>query len=265
MKGKHLVELLITKLSSSNTQKLDQNQSVLSNSYPPPLVPIDRPMHLRTNLVRPTTYHLLHRRSPTSIKNPHSQPPSRRSMSTSTLLSLIPEDAWDSHMHVFSPEALSPDQQRRSAYVPPEATVPQALGVLGRLGQGRGQGQRQGRDAGTGSEAEAEAGKGKSLRMCIVQPSIYGVDNDLTLSGVGELNVQRARPGSSSSSGVGSGSGTGSGENTIDGVSGGCAVVEIDPDDCPKEVLEGMHKRGSRGVRLVFFSVFLFGESYIDL
>jgi hypothetical protein len=61
-------------------------------------------------------------------------------------------------MHIFSPDALPASKLASLPYTPPEATIPQAIDVLGKIGKG--------------------------LRMCVVQPSVYGVDNEVTIGGV---------------------------------------------------------------------------------
>lgn len=105
--------------------------------------------------------------------------------------SLIPTGAWDSHMHLFDPASL-PEKAGRS-YVPPEATAQQAETVLGKV----------------------------TPNMCIVQPSIYGTDNRVTLQGVKDLGIHRA-----------------------------CAVIELDPDHTTKQMMQDWHAAGARGVRV---------------
>jgi hypothetical protein len=65
-------------------------------------------------------------------------------------------------MHVF-PDADHPTLKgKKMPYVPPPATIPQAIDVLGPVAKG--------------------------LKMCIVQPSVLAVDNSITLDGVKELD-----------------------------------------------------------------------------
>lgn len=57
--------------------------------------------------------------------------------------------------------------------------------------------------------------------MCIVQPSIYGTDNSVTLAGVKERG----------------------------GIEMGCAVVELDPVNTSVDQMKEFHAAGARGVR----------------
>jgi predicted TIM-barrel fold metal-dependent hydrolase len=126
-------------------------------------------------------------------------------------LSLIPASAWDAHMHIFSPDALPASKLASLPYTPPEATIPQANDVLGKIG--------------------------KRLRMCVVQPSVYGTDNEVTIGGVEALGKM---PRSTED------------EGDSDGAVGawvGCAVVELDVKNTIGEMLQTYHERGVRGVR----------------
>lgn len=114
-------------------------------------------------------------------------------------LSSIPAGAWDSHMHVFDPAAIPPSDNPR-AYVPPEATAEQACQALLAV----------------------------TPRMCVVQPSIYGTDNSVTLKGLAD--IQKGGGGH------------------------GCAVVELDPATTSSEEIQKLHDAGARGVRVNFVS-----------
>jgi hypothetical protein len=114
-------------------------------------------------------------------------------------------------MHIFSPDALPASKLASLPYTPPEATTPQAIDVLGEIGKG--------------------------LRMCVVQPSVYGVDNEVTIGGVEALGkMPRASDGEGDSRGA-------------VGAWRGCAVVELDVKNTSGEMLQTYHERGVRGVR----------------
>lgn len=83
----------------------------------------------------------------------------RRTMTTAhraSLLSLIPPNSIDSHMHVFEPTLFPLPPSTNPAYVPPTAPIAEAIKVLG----------------------------GYTPRMVVVQPSTYGIDNSCQLDGV---------------------------------------------------------------------------------
>lgn len=137
-----------------------------------------------------------------------------RTMSSSKpdpALSLIPVSSWDAHMHIFSPDALPASKLASLPYTPPEATIPQAIDVLGKIGKG--------------------------LRMCVVQPSVYGVDNEVTIGGVEALGKMRR-----------STEDEGDSHGAV-GAWRGCAVVELDVKNTSGEMLQTYHERGVRGVR----------------
>ena len=114
-------------------------------------------------------------------------------------------------MHIFSPDALPASKLASLPYTPPEATIPQAIDVLGKIGKG--------------------------LRMCVVQPSVYGTDNEVTIGGVEALGkMPRASEGEGDSHGA-------------VGAWRGCAVVELDVKNTSGEMLQTYHERGVRGVR----------------
>ena len=102
-----------------------------------------------------------------------------------------PPGATDCHCHVFGPYDRYPLSPGRS-YTPPEASVAQYLGMLDTIGLSR---------------------------TVIVQPSVYGTDNAVTLDAVGEIGLGRAR-----------------------------AVVVVD-EACGEAELSAMAERGARGVR----------------
>ena len=93
-------------------------------------------------------------------------------------------------------------------------------------------------------------GSGVGTRMCIVQPSVYGVDNTVTLDGLKDLNLARSSA---------QGRDPGRSEHDDDDhdheeevvTAGGCAVVELDPGETSETMLMDLHKRGARGVRYV--------------
>jgi predicted TIM-barrel fold metal-dependent hydrolase len=97
-------------------------------------------------------------------------------------------------MHIFSPSALSESKLSKLPYDIPKATIPQAMSLLSEV----------------------------APKMCIVQPSIYGSDNTVTLDGLKELREKGG---------------------------GGCAVVELDVRNVTGEMMEEFHKNGVRGVR----------------
>jgi predicted TIM-barrel fold metal-dependent hydrolase len=102
-----------------------------------------------------------------------------------------PPGATDCHCHVFGPYDRYPLSPGRS-YTPPEASVAQYLEVLGTIGLSR---------------------------TVIVQPSVYGTDNAVTLDAVDAIGPHRAR-----------------------------AVVVVDEGSGAAE-LAAMAARGARGVR----------------
>lgn len=102
-----------------------------------------------------------------------------------------PSDATDCHCHVFGPFDRYPLSPGRS-YTPPEASVAQYLDMLGTIGL---------------------------FRTVIVQPSIYGTENAVTLDAVDAIGLDRAR-----------------------------AVAVVD-DGFGAAELEAMAARGARGVR----------------
>lgn len=97
-------------------------------------------------------------------------------------------------MHVFDPAAIPPSDKPR-AYVPPKATAEQARAAL----------------------------LPYTPRMVVVQPSIYGTDNSVTLKGLSEIGL-------------------------------GCAVVELDPYSTSSDEMQRLHAAGARGVRVNFVS-----------
>src|SRR3712207_3550287 len=76
-----------------------------------------------------------------------------------------PPNATDCHCHVFGPYDRYPLSPGRS-YTPPEASVAQYLDMLGTIGLSR---------------------------TVIVQPSIYGTENAVTLDAVDAIGLDRAR------------------------------------------------------------------------
>jgi predicted TIM-barrel fold metal-dependent hydrolase len=102
-----------------------------------------------------------------------------------------PAGSTDCHFHIFGPHARYPLSPGRS-YTPPEALVEQYLALAATLG---------------------------IERMVVVQPSIYGTDNECTLDAVARFGKDRAR-----------------------------AVVVID-DQATPHALRRMHEAGARGVR----------------
>ena len=103
----------------------------------------------------------------------------------------VPPGATDRHCHVFGPFDRYPLSPGRS-YTPPEASVAAYLDMLGTIGLSR---------------------------TVIVQPSIYGTENAVTLDAVEAIGLHRAR-----------------------------AVVVVDESAGAAE-LEAMAARGARGVR----------------
>ena len=92
----------------------------------------------------------------------------KRSIVTSTstekpTLKLIPEDAWDSHMHVLS---LSYPRLPEIPYEAHEATLEEARAALSRV---------------------------KIPNMVLVQPSIYGNDNSCLLDALKQIGPKRGR------------------------------------------------------------------------
>jgi len=102
-----------------------------------------------------------------------------------------PEGAVDCHMHIFGPYDRYPLSPGRS-YTPPEASVAQYRHMLATIGLSR---------------------------TVVVQPSIYGTENAVTLDAVAALGPDRAR-----------------------------AVVVVD-DGIDEAALRAMDRRGARGVR----------------
>jgi len=102
-----------------------------------------------------------------------------------------PALSCDCHFHIFGPFEQYPMSAGRS-YTPPEALVPQYLQVAEALG---------------------------IQRMVVVQASIYGTDNAVTLDAISQFGLDRAR---------------------------GVAVVDDSFDDA---ALRRMHEQGIRGVR----------------
>ncbi|MBD0270705.1 MAG: amidohydrolase family protein [Acetobacteraceae bacterium] len=102
-----------------------------------------------------------------------------------------PPGATDCHCHVFGPYDRYPLSPGRS-YTPPEASVAAYLGMLDTIGLSR---------------------------TVVVQPSVYGTDNAVTLDAVGEIGPHRAR-----------------------------AVVVVD-DGFGAAELAAMAERGARGAR----------------
>lgn len=102
-----------------------------------------------------------------------------------------PAGGVDCHMHIFGPYDRYPLSPGRS-YTPPEASIAQYQAMLGTIGLSR---------------------------TVVVQPSIYGTDNAVTLDAVAALGMDRAR-----------------------------AVVVVD-DAVDAAALREMDRRGARGVR----------------
>lgn len=102
-----------------------------------------------------------------------------------------PANGTDCHMHIFGPYDRYPLSPGRS-YTPPEASVAEYLDMLGTLGLSR---------------------------TVVVQPSIYGTENAVTLDAVEAIGPDRAR-----------------------------AVVVVD-ESFDAAALRAMHRRGARGVR----------------
>lgn len=102
-----------------------------------------------------------------------------------------PADSTDCHCHIFGPYDRYPLSPGRS-YTPPEAPIADYLDMLGTIGV---------------------------HRTVIVQPSIYGTENAVTLDAVEAIGRDRAR-----------------------------AIVVVDDGTGP-EALRAMDRRGARGVR----------------
>jgi predicted TIM-barrel fold metal-dependent hydrolase len=102
-----------------------------------------------------------------------------------------PANGTDCHMHIFGPYDRFPLSPGRS-YTPPEASIAMYQEMLATIGLSR---------------------------TVVVQPSIYGTDNEVTLDAVERLGLDRAR-----------------------------AVVVVDASITPAELAE-MDRRGARGVR----------------
>ncbi len=102
-----------------------------------------------------------------------------------------PPDSTDCHMHIFGPYDRYPLSPGRS-YTPPEASIAMYEEMLATIGL---------------------------RRTVVVQPSIYGTENAVTLDAVAALGLDRAR-----------------------------AVVVVDDAVTPAELAE-MDRRGARGVR----------------
>ena len=100
-------------------------------------------------------------------------------------------------------------------------------------------------------------GSGVGTRMCIVQPSVYGVDNTVTLDGLKDLNLARSPvqdrdPGRNNNDDDDDDDHDDDHDHEEEEVTaGGCAVVEIDPGVTSETMLMDLHKRGARGVRYV--------------
>ncbi len=102
-----------------------------------------------------------------------------------------PADATDCHMHIFGPYDRYPLSPGRG-YTPPEASVAAYEALLATLGL---------------------------RRTVVVQPSVYGTENAVTLDAVAAFGMDRAR-----------------------------AIVVVDHAVTPDD-LRAMHDRGARGVR----------------
>jgi len=102
-----------------------------------------------------------------------------------------PANSADCHMHIFGPYDRYPLSPGRG-YTPPEASIAQYLEMLATIGLSR---------------------------TVVVQPSVYGTENAVTLEAVEALGFDRAR-----------------------------AVVVVD-EECDAASLQAMHRRGARGVR----------------
>ncbi|WP_135466033.1 amidohydrolase family protein [Crenalkalicoccus roseus] len=103
-----------------------------------------------------------------------------------------PPGGTDCHCHIFGPYDRYPLSPGRG-YTPPEASIAQYLELLATLGLSR---------------------------TVIVQPSVYGTENAVTLDAVEAIGPERAR-----------------------------AVVVVE-EDIDAEALREMHRRGARGVRV---------------
>ena len=102
-----------------------------------------------------------------------------------------PPGACDAHFHIFGPYDRFPLDANRP-YTPPPATIPHYRSMAGKLGL---------------------------TRFIVVQASVYGTDNAVTLDAVAQLGLEHAR-----------------------------AVVVID-DSVDKAGLRALHTAGVRGVR----------------
>jgi hypothetical protein len=102
-----------------------------------------------------------------------------------------PAQSCDCHFHIFGPFGRYPMSAGRT-YTPPEALVPAYLELAGTLGL---------------------------QRMVVVQASIYGTDNAVTLDAIGQFGLHRAR---------------------------GVAVID---DSFDHSALRRLHEQGIRGVR----------------
>jgi len=105
----------------------------------------------------------------------------------------IPPKACDCHSHIFGPENEYPYTPDRS-FTPPEAPVSEYLRMAGKLGL---------------------------ERTVFVQASVYGSDNERTVSAIEEIGLERAR---------------------------GIAMVDATVDAA---TLEKLHRRGVRGTRFI--------------
>ncbi len=138
-----------------------------------------------------------HRGYQISIRRPMATQHGHSNERTSRLASRIPRGTWDTHMHVVDPKTFPLD--KNAQYQPAAHTIDQAKAYLGSLG---------------------------IEKMVIVQPSIYGNDNDCTLDGLKQLGLQNGR-----------------------------AVIQFDVESTSQQQLKEWHDLGVRGVRLNFKSV----------
>ncbi len=116
--------------------------------------------------------------------------------STSTPASPAPPGACDCHAHIFGPASRFPFADGRD-YTPADASRDEYLAMLATLG---------------------------IERMVIVQPSVYGFDNDCTTQAVEAFGPDRAR-----------------------------GIVMVRPD-VPEPELRRLHEAGARGVRFITVS-----------
>jgi len=120
----------------------------------------------------------------------------RQRSATSAPASKAPPNACDCHAHIFGPATRFGLAESRS-YTPPDASREEYLAMLATLG---------------------------IKRMVIVQPSVYGFDNDCTTEAVEAFGTSRAR-----------------------------SIVMIQPDTANAE-LRRLHDTGARGVRFITVS-----------